>query len=64
MDVLRECIAIAADRTSLWARFIGAMDIGNMAEIGVFKSVLAEGLLRRCPSLRKYYMIDPWCHLN
>ena len=31
-----------------------------MAEIGVWKGEFAETLLARCPSVERYYMVDPW----
>jgi hypothetical protein len=35
-----------------------------MAEVGVYRGDFAAKLLERCESIKKYYMIDPWCHLD
>ena len=36
----------------------------NFAEIGVWRGEFAEHILRRCPSIEHYYMVDPWRHLD
>jgi len=35
-----------------------------MAEVGVYKGDFAAKLLEECDSIEKYYMIDPWRHLD
>ncbi|MGD8519971.1 MAG: class I SAM-dependent methyltransferase [Desulfobacterales bacterium] len=35
-----------------------------MAEVGVYKGDFAAKILENCESLVKYYMIDPWRHLD
>ena len=35
-----------------------------MAEIGVYEGDFAAALLQNCPGIAKYYMIDPWRHLD
>jgi hypothetical protein len=35
-----------------------------MAEIGVYSGDFALTVLGRCSTLERYYMIDPWRHLN
>lgn len=33
-------------------------------ELGVWKGAFAEHMLRQCPSIARYYMLDPWRHLD
>jgi len=35
-----------------------------MAEIGVQKGLFSAAMLRGCSGLRRYYMVDPWRHLE
>lgn len=35
-----------------------------MAEIGVYRGNFASKMLESCKSLKRYYMIDPWKHLE
>ncbi len=35
-----------------------------MVEIGVYRGEFAAALLERCTGIEKYYMIDPWKHLD
>jgi len=35
-----------------------------MAEIGVYRGDFAAYVLQRCESVARYYMIDPWRHLD
>jgi len=35
-----------------------------MVEIGVYRGDFAAALLERCAGIAKYYMIDPWKHLD
>jgi hypothetical protein len=54
----------ANSRFDLWYRFIKASNIKQMAEVGVYKGDFAFNILDKCDSIEKYYMIDPWRHLN
>jgi hypothetical protein len=35
-----------------------------MVELGVYRGDFASRLLRECDSIEKYYMLDPWRHLE
>ena len=35
-----------------------------MVEVGVYQGEFAESVLRHCESVTKYYMVDPWRHLD
>lgn len=50
----------AANRTDLWCRFVRARGIRRMAEVGVWRAGFAQHVLRDCPNIASYYMIDPW----
>ena len=48
----------------MWVEFIKANECKVVAELGVFKGAFAETVLKECPSVEKYVMIDPWRHLE
>lgn len=50
-------------RIALWEAMINATGARTVAEIGVWKGEFAEQILRRCPQISRYYLIDPWAHL-
>jgi hypothetical protein len=47
-------------RMELWTRFLTAVHVREMAEIGVWKGDFAAGVLAACDGIEAYYMIDPW----
>jgi len=61
---IKECISQSNSRYDLWIRFINSNQIQKMAEVGVYRGDFAAKLLAECESLKKYYMIDPWRHLD
>lgn len=54
----------AGSRLDLWRQLIELAAVERMAEVGVFRGQFAEDVLRRCPSIVQYYMVDPWRHLG
>jgi len=68
METLEErfktLIAKSHSREELWVEFVRSFGVQRMAEIGVYRGDFATALLRRCESLTRYYMIDPWRHLT
>ena len=52
-----------ADRFDLWKQIINQISPKYIAEIGVWKGDFAAEVLRNCPSIEKYVMIDPWAQL-
>lgn len=54
----------ATDRLDLWFRIVSEMNVASMAEVGVYKGDFASHILRQCPAISRYYMIDPWRHLD
>jgi len=61
---LRSLAADAPSRLDLWQRIVAATGAGDVAEIGVYRGRFAASLLKECPGIRRYYMIDPWRHLD
>lgn len=62
-DIITRCAAGAPSRNALWSAFVGEAGIRSVAEVGVWKGHFAEHLLRECPDVSRYVMIDPWRHL-
>ena len=54
----------ATSRVEIWVDFINSKKIAAFAEIGVWRGEFAETILRRCQSIERYYMLDPWRHLE
>jgi len=63
-DRLRACVSQAGSRLDLWVEFKKSMNIERMAEIGVYRGDFAQGILTACETMKAYYMIDPWRHLD
>lgn len=61
---LREGIASSPRRADLWVSFVNATEARDVAEIGVYRGDLAARLLSDCAGISRYYMIDPWRHLD
>lgn len=62
-SLVRETSARSRSRHDLWTSLLDAANIKTMAEIGVYRGQFAEEMLRQCPQLERYYLIDPWRHL-
>lgn len=52
------------DRVELWKKIIQKSKAKTAAEIGVYKGAFAEKILKECPGINQYYMIDPWRNLE
>lgn len=63
-QVLRECISGTVSRIDLWVDFLNRAKVRTMVEIGVYRGDFAAALLQQCPDISRYYMIDPWRHLD
>lgn len=64
MQLIRNLSTSSTDRFGFWSGFINSARIRNAVEIGIFRGDFAEQILRDCPGLEKYYMIDPWRNLG
>jgi len=63
-QLLTECISKSQSRLEFWVELIQSMGAQRMAEVGVYRGDFATVVLQRCECLSRYYMIDPWRHLN
>jgi hypothetical protein len=61
---LRGWSETTANRVELWTRFVAASGAASLAEIGVYRGQFAEKLLAGAPDIARYYLIDPWRHLD
>jgi len=52
------------DRLRFWADFVNEHAIRTVTEIGVWRGEFAEFLLSNCPTIERYYLVDPWRHLD
>jgi len=59
-----ESINQSKSRFQLWFKFINALDIESVGEIGVYRGDFAAEILRNSSSIKKYYMIDPWRNIE
>jgi predicted O-methyltransferase YrrM len=51
-------------RQDLWSQIIQQVQAKDVLELGVLRGAFAEHILRNCPSVARYYMLDPWRHLD
>jgi hypothetical protein len=58
-----ELVGDATSRIDLWGRLLKTLQIGSLAEVGVWKGEFARQMLERCPAIQRYYLIDPWAQL-
>jgi predicted O-methyltransferase YrrM len=58
--LLRRTANQEADRFTLWETIINALKPETVLELGVWKGDFAIHILTHCPSIKRYYMIDPW----
>jgi hypothetical protein len=52
------------NRLELWSSLINDMKAKVCAEIGVFRGNFAQHILRNCNTIERYFMLDPWRHLD
>jgi len=62
--LLRKCISTSRSRLDLWIEFSRSYGVQRMAEVGVYRGDFAAAILKGCKGLTRYYMIDPWKHLD
>lgn len=61
---LRALGASSESRFGLWSEFLRSTQVELMAEIGVYRGRFAAEMLASCSSIQRYYMVDPWRHLD
>jgi hypothetical protein len=69
MTSIEEMVALVAAsagsrREDTWSQIIQQVQAKDVLELGVFRGIFAEHILRHCPSIMRYYMLDPWSHLD
>jgi hypothetical protein len=52
--------ASAASRLALWETVINALKPETVLELGVWRGDFAAHILANCPSIKRYYLLDPW----
>ncbi len=63
-QIVKQCVEKSDSRFDLWIRLVDSYKVKSMAEVGVYKGDFAYRLLEKCDSIEKYFMIDPWRHLE
>jgi len=63
-QIIKECIDHSDSRIDLWINFLKTTKVKNMVELGVYRGDFSSRLLEECNSIEKYYMLDPWRHLD
>ena len=63
-QLITQCISLSRSRIEFWAEVIRAAKIESILEVGVWQGDFAADILQRCDCIKKYYMIDPWRHLE
>lgn len=63
-QIVKQCVEKSDTRFDLWIQLIQSANVKNMAEVGVYRGDFASKILQGCDSIEKYYMIDPWRHLD
>src|SRR5215218_8502361 len=61
---LTAAVAQWRSRLAFWTDFVKRNQIRRVAEVGVYRGHFADELLRQCPGIETYYMIDPWRNLG
>ena len=64
IDLLNHCISNSRSRLDFWVEFVRGAQVQRMVEVGVDKGDFAAVVLGRCESVTRYYMLDPWRHLD
>ncbi len=63
-QIVENCINQSNSRFEFWVNFLNLIKAKNLAELGVYKGDFAAKLLKKCDSIEKYYMVDPWRQLD
>jgi hypothetical protein len=61
---LRRAIERSSSRQDLWVRLLSAAPARTVAEIGVYRGDFAAHVLDASDVIERYYLIDPWRHLD
>lgn len=61
---IEDIIGDSTDRIKLCENIINQYNFKHIVEVGVYKGEFAERILRQCPQIEKYAMVDPWRNLS
>lgn len=53
-----------ASREEVWTNIVRQIQAREFLELGAYRGAFAETILRNCPALARYYMLDPWRYLD
>jgi len=53
-----------SSRQDIWSQIIQQTQAKSFLEHGVLRGAFAEHILRHCQGITRYYMLDPWRHLD
>jgi hypothetical protein len=57
-------LAHLSSRADIWVSCVNKIDARTILELGVWKGEFAEILLKACPAIERFYLIDPWRNLD
>ena len=63
-QMIRRSVEHTNSRLDLWTQFVRDAAVKRMVEVGVYRGNFAARLLETCEHIEKYYMLDPWRHLE
>jgi hypothetical protein len=64
VEMLAHAAASDAAREDVWCDIVRRTQARHVLELGVWRGAFAAQLLRRCPDVARYYMLDPWRRLD
>jgi Methyltransferase domain len=62
--ITRVAASAGLRREEIWVQIIEQSHAKQFLELGVLKGAFAEYILQRCHGIARYYMLDPWRHLE
>ena len=62
-DIIRKINDKSKDRFTFCAELINEFNLKKVAELGVYRGDFAKEILKKCPIIDEYTMIDPWRNL-
>jgi len=64
IQAIERAASSAKNRFQLWSSIAKDLKVATVAEVGVWAGDFAQHILTQCETVNKYYMIDPWRHLD
>ncbi|MFK7932195.1 MAG: class I SAM-dependent methyltransferase [Saprospiraceae bacterium] len=63
-EKIKQIARQAIDRADLWIKLSHLFKWKNCLEIGVWQGEFAQCILENCPTIERYYLLDPWKNLS